>query len=632
MAEAVEHVDVGSEPKDKNVKIQCKECCFTINRFTKEIMWKFIVSRDDTSFSARNTAATDQNPLTTTAAGDRDIPELNIPLIYPENSPPISLDTHSNVENVQPQSTSSFESVLEETIDSRIKKISLPEWIAKDIIARDWTHGSLLCFGCHSNLGGFDFRSNSDCRLFLLAKTVKFSKLSSRDMRDDISDDVTSSPSLCSITFFEGYGLPSLHILTTSDEESGGEWLDPPDNNSSQEMSSENEGISVLMLAAKRRKRRHKKRRKDPFLSRLKEGLKRKEERAARSAKERKESRLKQLLEAEPELQDLPDELVCPVCLDLLHEPYQVEPCGHIFCEPCLRRLGQKDPMNCPCPMCRTRIGFCKHLAATSREIREDHEGLYLRRKKFENGTPVFRYPLPWRPGWRNLIRGRPLGGNRFLPRDNRSELMRAIILQIPYYLPPVIIVNFINVGIFAFMMGIVEVIPSLIYHMTWHMSNSTASNITLDSSDVPEMSGDVLPPDADTDLSPQDDMLDVHAPDSTTGSPALDATFYYILFLLSLMAALTAHCLGLGQEDNGIRNFQRMSDLVLVVVVTCVPLLMLPTLLPFRDSDGGWWGDMVFRLPRLFLKHMNYHTVIFLIGAIWLVYHVDNADAEEVV
>ena len=68
----------------------------------------------------------------------------------------------------------------------------------------------------------------------------------------------------------------------------------------------------------------------------------------------------------------------------------------------------------------RTKIGFCKHLAATSREIREDHEQLYLKRKKFERSTPVFTYPLPWQPGWRNLLRGRPLGGNRFVIRDNR--------------------------------------------------------------------------------------------------------------------------------------------------------------------------------------------------------------------
>ncbi len=35
-------------------------------------------------------------------------------------------------------------------------------------------------------------------------------------------------------------------------------------------------------------------------------------------------------------------------------------PCNHRFCEPCLRRLGSKNPMNTLCPMCRTRIAYCE--------------------------------------------------------------------------------------------------------------------------------------------------------------------------------------------------------------------------------------------------------------------------------
>ena len=159
-----------------------------------------------------------------------------------------------------------------------------------------------------------------------------------------------------------------------------------------------------------------------------------------------KTCQLQELLEGEPELSQLHDDLVCPVCLDLLHEPFQVDPCGHVFCEPCLRRLGQKNPMNCSCPMCRTKIGFCKHKAGLAKDIRADHPELYMKRKKFERSTPVFQYPLPWQPGWRNLLRGRPLGGNRLL-RDNRVEVLRTILHQVPYYIPPVIIANIINVS-----------------------------------------------------------------------------------------------------------------------------------------------------------------------------------------
>ena len=34
--------------------------------------------------------------------------------------------------------------------------------------------------------------------------------------------------------------------------------------------------------------------------------------------------KVRELLELEPELEELPDDVMCPVCLDLLHEPFQV--------------------------------------------------------------------------------------------------------------------------------------------------------------------------------------------------------------------------------------------------------------------------------------------------------------------
>ena len=126
----------------------------------------------------------------------------------------------------------------------------------------------------------------------------------------------------------------------------------------SRESSSTDEDLPVRTRKQKEKLRR-KRRRRDGTDSGARREQKRQEEKKA--------AKLRELLEAEPELNTLPDDVICPVCLDLLHEPFQVEPCGHIFCEPCLRRLGQ--------------------------------------------------------PGWRNLLRGRPLGGNRFVIRDNRYKL-----------------------------------------------------------------------------------------------------------------------------------------------------------------------------------------------------------------
>ena len=263
--------------------------------------------------------------------------------------------------------------------------------------------------------------------------------------------------------------------------------------------------------------------------------------------------KIQELLDGEPELSELCDDLICPVCLDMLHEPFQVDPCGHVFCEPCLRRLGQKNPMNCTCPMCRTKIFFCKHKKEMAKDIRENHQSLYMKRKKFERTTPVFQYPLPWQPGWRNLLRGRPLGGNT-LVRENRVDWVRTILHQVPYYIPPVIIANIINIGIFAFMMGFIEIFPNLLALVFGTSKNMSLILNTTAETAAAETSGDTVIPvssagDADPDLTlPELDELsglgaDTEPPSSSdTYFDAFDVTLAYTVFMSSIVVA------GMGQ------------------------------------------------------------------------------------
>ena len=329
-----------------------------------------------------------------------------------------------------------------------------------------------------------------------------------------------------------------------------------------------------------------------------------------------------ELLEGEPELSQLGDDLVCPVCLDLLHEPFQVDPCGHVFCEPCLRRLGQKNPMNCTCPLCRTKIGFCKHKTALAKDIRENQRELYMKRKKFERSTPVFQYPLPWQPGWRNLLRGRPLGGNRLM-RDNRVEVMRTILHQVPYYIPPVIIANIINIGIFAFMMGFIEIFPNLLALVMG--TNKTNMSLVLNSSsELSETSGDVLPSEASTPAEAGSSDSDVIVEDLSAS--VVDTTFYYIIFGLTLVAAGLGQIV-LNQELHGPLRFNRLTDMVIVILLTVLPLLLLPAVLPWRvcnlrqmsanisiilqNSDGTWLGNLIEKSIHFMFYHMNYYTAI---------------------
>lgn len=48
--------------------------------------------------------------------------------------------------------------------------------------------------------------------------------------------------------------------------------------------------------------------------------------------------------------------LTCAVCLDVYFSPYSCQPCGHTFCEPCLRTIAKNRPTNTTCPLCRTLI------------------------------------------------------------------------------------------------------------------------------------------------------------------------------------------------------------------------------------------------------------------------------------
>ena len=50
-------------------------------------------------------------------------------------------------------------------------------------------------------------------------------------------------------------------------------------------------------------------------------------------------------------------DILCGICLDLLHEPHWIDPCQHIFCEPCLRRLSGFRIVKCP--ICRQGINGC---------------------------------------------------------------------------------------------------------------------------------------------------------------------------------------------------------------------------------------------------------------------------------
>ena len=86
------------------------------------------------------------------------------------------------------------------------------------------------------------------------------------------------------------------------------------------------------------------------------------------------------------------DEL-CPICLDLLHRPHSLQPCQHLFCDPCLRRLAGARIHKCP--VCRSPIKDCHLDQELHDSIEDQHQDVYIQRQQAEMASGIFNLPLP---------------------------------------------------------------------------------------------------------------------------------------------------------------------------------------------------------------------------------------------
>ncbi|XP_040915689.1 E3 ubiquitin-protein ligase RNF180 [Toxotes jaculatrix] len=126
-------------------------------------------------------------------------------------------------------------------------------------------------------------------------------------------------------------------------------------------------------------------------------GLRRKQRRRERwlhsqVEQEQAESVSGSLLDSEEEDRE---GLTCAVCLDVYFSPHSCQPCGHVFCEPCLRTLAKNRPTNTPCPLCRTLIShtsFHKELNQTAKTFFPKVHS--ARKQNFQNALCA-KWPLP---------------------------------------------------------------------------------------------------------------------------------------------------------------------------------------------------------------------------------------------
>ena len=91
--------------------------------------------------------------------------------------------------------------------------------------------------------------------------------------------------------------------------------------------------------------------------------------------------------------EDAMAELLCPICWELLHRPHRLDPCLHLFCDPCLRRLAGARIHNCP--ICRSPIKDCHLDQELHDSIEDQHQDVYIQRQQAEMNSGIFNEPLP---------------------------------------------------------------------------------------------------------------------------------------------------------------------------------------------------------------------------------------------
>ncbi|XP_071139279.1 uncharacterized protein [Mytilus edulis] len=124
---------------------------------------------------------------------------------------------------------------------------------------------------------------------------------------------------------------------------------------------------------------------------------------------------------------DFPEDYLCPVCFDLFCEPHACSPCDHVMCEACLRRVGQKNVYNTPCPMCRQLIIQCIKKTELVKTLKDFYPEEYRARLREQRKYLNDKFsPLPHRRT--ALAQSQEDIRNRILGQRNNLQPQRAKI------------------------------------------------------------------------------------------------------------------------------------------------------------------------------------------------------------
>lgn len=289
---------------------------------------------------------------------------------------------------------------------------SFPDFVLQAIDESSWTKGKIYCPSCQARLGSFNFVSGSQCACgshVLPQAHILKSKVDWMKVNESLPHPVSfpnQSVVLCaSMLPLDESGQVSLSEASDVKE---GDVLDVPRSFTDlpqsadiplQDSSPRSRKKKVNGKSSSEVKHRKQDRKKNtPDETALYEELS-----GGTAAKascfevlEDELSGSEDGSSTEEDEKDVPDNLVCPVCLDVLYSPLVTKPCGHIFCEPCLRRMARPNPTSTHCPLCRQIIGQCMPCPELAHDVRERFFDLYQKRRNFELQHNSQHLPLPW--------------------------------------------------------------------------------------------------------------------------------------------------------------------------------------------------------------------------------------------
>ena len=78
----------------------------------------------------------------------------------------------------------------------------------------------------------------------------------------------------------------------------------------------------------------------------------------------------------------------CPICLELLYEPYRAGPCNHVFCKLCIVKVEEMNQVfDTKCPYCRQQVMYYQFNGALALKMEKRYQEWYEYKRSNDKGS-----------------------------------------------------------------------------------------------------------------------------------------------------------------------------------------------------------------------------------------------------